>query len=166
MVLRLPCLNAEFVESNSATLILRLASSGKLEVAKWLLTITKKLNIHTNNELPFRNACKNLHFDFVKWLFSLDNKINIHAENNDVFDTLCKLKRSGYLGDKNECVKDENYWEYYGEMIDLILSLSKESLPKNFLHPRDMYMKNFNPRCMYGSDFVEEVVKQVFADYR
>lgn len=113
----------------------QVALTGQLDVAKWLLSVNKNINIHTNDDLPFRNAGKNLHFDFVIWLFSLDNKINIHGNKDEIFTELCDVGKNCHSNNSVYSVDRKNY----NKMVDLILSLTGEQLPRQFRHPNDIY---------------------------
>jgi hypothetical protein len=56
-----------------------------LDVAKWLLTLDGKIDIHAENDFAFRQSVCSNNLIVSEWLLKLDGKINIHAENDDVF---------------------------------------------------------------------------------
>jgi hypothetical protein len=43
-----------------------------MEVAKWLLTLDGKINIHAENDDALRSSCHYGHIEVVKWLLTLD----------------------------------------------------------------------------------------------
>lgn len=47
-------------------------SNGHIEIAKWIYSLNKKININTENE-TFKWACKNKQNELAKWLYSLNN---------------------------------------------------------------------------------------------
>jgi len=70
---------------------------GHLEVAKWLMEISKEngetINIHIKNEEAFRLSCSYGHLEVVKWLMEISKEngemINIHIGNEDAFRSSC-----------------------------------------------------------------------------
>ena len=50
---------------------------GHIEVCKWLLTISPKINISADNEYTFKLSCCNGHLNVAKWLLSVSPTINI-----------------------------------------------------------------------------------------
>jgi len=69
-----------------------------LEVAKWLIEISKEnnkiINIHFLHDLVFRFSCWNGYIEIAKWLIEISKEsgeiINIHANNDDEFKKSCK----------------------------------------------------------------------------
>ena len=49
-----------------------------LDVAKWLLSLDQNINIHINDEEPFKFSCENGHLNVAQWLLSLNQNIDIH----------------------------------------------------------------------------------------
>jgi ankyrin repeat protein len=52
------------------------------------------INISSDNELAFRVACENGHFEIAKWLLSISPNIDIHTKDSYAFCYSCE---SGYL---------------------------------------------------------------------
>lgn len=48
------------------------------------------INIHHNNDEPFRNACRTGNYYFVRWLYSMGN-INIHFNQDEAFRNSCSF---------------------------------------------------------------------------
>jgi hypothetical protein len=48
------------------------------------------INIHHNNDEPFRNACRTGNYYFVRWLYSMGN-INIHFNQDEAFTNSCSF---------------------------------------------------------------------------
>ena len=65
--------------------------NGHIETCKWLLTIKPSLNIRTNNDTIFTDACGNGHMEMGKWLLEYDP-----AFNN--FDTMTRAFRYSCIG--------------------------------------------------------------------
>jgi hypothetical protein len=49
--------------------------SGKLDIAKWLLSIVPDINIRADEDFSFKKACENNHPKVVKWFVSLKPEI-------------------------------------------------------------------------------------------
>jgi len=67
--------------------------NGFKDVAEWLLSVDKSINIYVNDNKIFRYACKNGHINVVEWLYyaSLDSvKIDIRAKNDYAFKKCCE----------------------------------------------------------------------------
>ena len=62
---------------------------GHINIAKWLLTLDEKPDIHYDNDMNFSNSCMNDHLEIAKWLLTLDNKIDIHNNDNSAFISAC-----------------------------------------------------------------------------
>jgi ankyrin repeat protein len=62
---------------------------GRLEVAKWLLSVKPDINISGENGCAFRWSCKNGHLEVAQWLLSVKPDINISADNEYVFRFAC-----------------------------------------------------------------------------
>ena len=58
------------------------------------------LDIHYENELAFRGACRNGRTEIVKLLLSLrgDRKVNIHTKNGNAFMTVCHMGYTDIVG--------------------------------------------------------------------
>jgi hypothetical protein len=59
-----------------------------LNIVEWLVSLDK-VDIHWNNEWPFRTACSYGHFHIAQWLYSHAPTINIHAEEDAPFRRAC-----------------------------------------------------------------------------
>jgi ankyrin repeat protein len=62
---------------------------GHLEVAKWLLTVDKKVDVRAREDAPFRTACSNGHLEVAKWLLSLDKGVDVRAWRDWAFQWAC-----------------------------------------------------------------------------
>jgi ankyrin repeat protein len=62
---------------------------GHIDIAKWLLTLDEKPDIHYDIDINFSNSCMNGHLEIAKWLLTLDNKIDIHNDDNSAFISAC-----------------------------------------------------------------------------
>jgi ankyrin repeat protein len=88
---------------------------GHLELVKYLISLSRDINIHAQDERAFRLACENGHLEVVEYLISLNRNINIHAQNEEAFRLACrdgKLKLVKYLWeiDKTFKIKYDKKW--------------------------------------------------------
>ena len=63
------------------------------DLAKWIFEISKNTddpcNIHIDDDMPFREACKHGNLEFAKWIIQIDRKCNIRAKNDEAFRFAC-----------------------------------------------------------------------------
>ena len=65
---------------------------GYMDMAEWLLSlncIDMHIDIHFDNETPFRFACMGGKIEMAKWLLSIDPDIDIHVNSDDAFWSAC-----------------------------------------------------------------------------
>ncbi|QKF93602.1 ankyrin repeat domain-containing protein [Fadolivirus algeromassiliense] len=75
-----------------------LCGEGLLNDAMWILERDKRIDIHSNHEFPFRQACKYNKLDCVLWLYEYSNKINSPINYNIYDDYIFrKFCRNGTL---------------------------------------------------------------------
>jgi len=138
------------------------------EIIKYLISTEKvvgEIDIHYNNESPFRCIFEANNLEMVKYLISLEEthgKINIHADNEYVFLSACS-------GDDFEIVKylisleethgkinihEENEFVFLQmcsknnlEMIKYLISLEKTHGKIDFLSTLDYYFINMLYEC-------------------
>ncbi len=60
---------------------------GQIEIVKWLVQ-DHQMDIHLDNEWPFKEAYKNGQIEMVKWLVK-NHQVNIHENNEDAFQWVC-----------------------------------------------------------------------------
>ena len=75
---------------------------GKLEKAKHIYDVANvnkvPINIHSDNENPFRWSCINGHLEVAKWLWCISNetidltKIDVEKCNGDIIDFVDSIK--------------------------------------------------------------------------
>jgi hypothetical protein len=61
-------------------------------MAKWLLTLGDKIDIHYSDDKAFIKACENGHLAVAQWLYYFDGKINIRSQNDKAFKEACSNK--------------------------------------------------------------------------
>ena len=66
-----------------------LCTAGKLEMAKWLLSVCPTINISDNEEVIFLNACESGKLELAKWLLSVCPTINISIRDEFAFRYAC-----------------------------------------------------------------------------
>lgn len=108
----IPDNNTVDILENGNILFCIVCANGYKDIAEWLYYLSKthekqKINIHVDNDYPFRYSCQYGHKDTAEWLYSIskidDNtKINIHILDEYPFRAAC------YYGHKH--VAEWLYW--------------------------------------------------------
>jgi ankyrin repeat protein len=62
-------------------------ANGHLDLAKWLLSTERTINVNANNDAAFRWACAGNHLEVAKWLNAINDDIDICALDNYVYRT-------------------------------------------------------------------------------
>ena len=85
-----------FLEDYGDNLFALACRSGNLELVQWIYNLgiehNVRINIHYNNEEPFKNACRSGNLKLVKWLLlisSSGDEINIHVDDDYPFQMAC-----------------------------------------------------------------------------
>lgn len=82
--------NLESLENNEI-LFCFLCEDGLINEAKWLLTNDSRINIHSNQEAPFRLAFKNNNEEIIFWLWYLSKKtIDLNIYDDYCFRKACR----------------------------------------------------------------------------
>ena len=61
-----------------------------LDILKWLLSISYKINTSNNNFFPFVISCENGRIKTAKWLYHINPNFNISSNNDLIFKKACK----------------------------------------------------------------------------
>jgi ankyrin repeat protein len=61
-----------------------------LDILKWLLSISYKINTSNNNFFPFVISCENGRIKTAKWLYHINPNFNISSNNDLIFKKVCK----------------------------------------------------------------------------
>ena len=75
-------------DMNNITEFKKACRTGDINQAKQLVE-KYNIDIHAEDEYPFKMACYNGHFELVKYLTNLNQNINIHANNEAAFRNTC-----------------------------------------------------------------------------
>lgn len=70
----------------------KICSFGRLDIAQWLYS-TGNIDIHTDDEKPFRLSCCCGRKDIAQWLYELNEDINTSVWNHEAFRCACYFKR-------------------------------------------------------------------------
>lgn len=85
------------ISANDEHAFRQACSNGHLEVAQWLIQISKErgqdIDISARDELAFRWACVKGHLVVAKWLLQIKPDINISVKNDEIFRDVCSLKK-------------------------------------------------------------------------
>ena len=80
-------------EHDITSIFICACKSGNLELIKWVWQLGN-IDLHIDNEDPFKNVCYSYNLDAIKYVWELGYKdnvgiINIHIFNEEIFEILC-----------------------------------------------------------------------------
>ena len=61
-----------------------------LDILKWFLNISYKINLSNKQNLPFIIACENGRLNTAKWLYNINPHFDISVNNDLIFKKVCK----------------------------------------------------------------------------